>query len=120
MGATVVRVARTATPGENPECCCCGRRVAAKRTLLQLRDGDLLYGVLCPECVLQGPKGAARRLKDRLMEMAGRPSCPSGCRGTEIDSFQKLLARKVAALEDAESFPLEARQAAVRELREKR
>lgn len=87
---------------------------------MQLRDGDLLYGVLCPECVLQGPKGAARRLKDRSMEKAGELPYSSGRRGKGIDSLQMLLARKVAALEDAESFPLEARQAAVSELREKR
>jgi hypothetical protein len=109
-----------ATPGENPECCCCGVGVTAKRAVLQLREGDLLYGVLCPECVLLGPKGAARRLKDRLMEHADGPPYASGRRGKAIDSYQMLLARKVAALEDAESFPLEARQAAVRELREKR
>lgn len=54
------------------------------------------------------------------MEKAEEPSYTSGCRGKGLDSLQMLLARKVAALEDAESFPLEARQAAVRELREKR
>jgi len=54
------------------------------------------------------------------MEHAGGPPYTSERRGKGIDSFRMLLARKVAALEDAESFPLEARQAAVRELREKR
>ncbi len=54
------------------------------------------------------------------MEKAGEPPFASGRRRKGIDSLQMLLERKVAALEDAESFPLEARQAAVRELREKR
>jgi hypothetical protein len=66
-----------------------------------------------------GPKGAAGKLKDRRMEHAGDAPYPSGHRKKGIDALQTLLARKVAALEDTESFPLEARQAAVREMREK-
>ena len=54
------------------------------------------------------------------MEHAGDPPYASGRRKKGIDTLQTLLARKVAALEDTESFPLEARQAAVREMREKR
>jgi hypothetical protein len=54
------------------------------------------------------------------MEKAGDAPYTSMCREKVIDSLQMLLARKVASLEDAESFPLDARQAAVRELREKR
>lgn len=88
---------------------------------MQLRCGDLLYGAICPECVLQGPKGAAKRLKDRLVERKDETSGDWGHQeGKRIGSLHVLIVRKAAALEEAESFPLAARQAAVRELREKR
>ena len=123
MGTTVVLVAvsEAAAKGDTPDCCICGRKVAAKRTAMQLRDGDLLYGTICPECVLRGPKGAARRLRDRLVERMDEAPDPWGRRGgRRIGSLHVLIALKAAALEEAESFPLAARQAAVRELRGKR
>lgn len=58
-------------------------------------------------------------MKDRLREHADGLLYTSERRGKGIRSFRMLLARKIAALEDTESFPLEARQAAARELREK-
>lgn len=119
---TVVLVAGAALPGDPLECGCCGRRYSVKRIRMQLHEGGLLYGTICPECVLQGPKGAARRLKERFMARADEPSGAALLRGgrRRIDLLQVLMALKAAVLEGAESFPLEARQAAVRELREKR
>jgi hypothetical protein len=118
---TVVLVAKAAAQGDPLECGCCGGRYSVKRIRMQLREGGLPFGTICPECVLQGPKGAARRLKDRFLARTGEPSgaLPRGGR-RRIDLLQVLMALKAAALEGAESFPLEARQAAVRELREKR
>jgi hypothetical protein len=121
-GATIVLAAKDeATVGDLLECCCCGRRYAPKKILLQLRDGPLLFGAICPECVLHGPKGAAGKLRDRFFDRMGDPSVPCGRRkGRGIDPVQVWIALKAASLEAAGSFPLEARQAAVRALREKR
>ncbi|PWB66391.1 MAG: hypothetical protein C3F14_04135 [Deltaproteobacteria bacterium] len=120
-GATIVLAARNEVSEDLLECCCCGRRYAPKRILLQLRDGPLLFGAICPECVLHGPKGAAGRLRDRFFDRWGEPSAPHGRRNDRrIDSVRVWMALKAASLEAAGSFPLEARQAAVRALREKR
>jgi hypothetical protein len=120
-GATIVLSARDRASEDLLECCCCGRRYAPKRILLQLRDGPLLFGAICPECVLHGPKGAAGRLRNRFFDRTGDPSVPCGRRkGRGIDPVQVWIALKAASLEAAGSFPLEARQAAVRALREKR
>lgn len=122
-GAIVVPVAamRAAAPGDAWHCCACGRRYAVKRTVLQLRDGALLYGTICPDCILQGPNGAARRMEDRFcLRMEGSPGA-LGRRGRKgIDPLRALISLKIAALVGIGSFPLAARQAAVRELREKR
>jgi len=92
-----------------------------KKIGMQIRDKVLLYGTICPECVLRGPKGAAKRLNDRLLARMDEPSGALRRSGwKKIGRLQVLTALKVAALEETDSFPLEARQAAVRELREKR
>jgi uncharacterized protein CbrC (UPF0167 family) len=120
-GVTVVLAAKAAAPGDPLECGCCGRRYSVKRTCMRLKRGELPFGTICPECVLQGPKGAVGRLKARFLARPdeGPGALLLGGRG-RIDLLQVLTALKAAALEGAESFPLEARQAAAREMREKR
>lgn len=120
-GATIVLAARGEASGDLLECCCCGQRYAPKRILMQLRDGPLLFGAICPECVLHGPKGAAGRLRDRFFDRSGEPAPSYGRRkDRRIGPVQVWMALKAASLEAAGPFPLEARQAAVRALREKR
>lgn len=122
-GAIVVPVAamQAAATGEAWDCCVCGRRYAVKRTVLQLRDGALFYGTICPDCILQGPNGAARRMENRFrLRVEGSPGASRGRGRKRIDPLPALISLKIAALAGIGSFPLAARQAAVRELREKR
>src|SRR5512146_647318 len=120
-GATIVLAARNEASGGLLECCCCGQRYAPKRILMQLRDGPLLFGAICPECVLHGPEGAAGKLRDRFFDRMEEPSASVRRRkGRRVDPVQVWIALKAASLEATGSFPLEARQAAVRALREKR
>ncbi len=86
-----------------------------------LSDGRRLHGEICPDCILRGPRGAADSLARLLADMREGISGtrkPSG-KGAE-GAWERHVLRRLAILEGMESFSLEARQAALRELREKR
>jgi len=85
---------------------------------MRLFSGGALEGEICPECVLAGPAGAAGKVRERLsaaVRGAGRP-----VEGAERASWIRLLDRRARLLEETPSFSLAARQAAVRETRERR
>ena len=89
---------------------------------MKLFDGDELEGEICPECVLNGPSGAAVKVRGRLGAMhramhrnEGAPDEPKG-----RTSWVRLLSRRARLLEETPSFSLAARQVAVRETRERR
>jgi len=85
---------------------------------MKLFDGDELEGEICPECVLIGPTGAAAKVRARLGEMDRNDGAPDEPKGRA--SWVRLLSRRARLLEEISSFPLAARQAAVRETRERR
>ncbi|MDD5761890.1 MAG: hypothetical protein PHP88_05200 [bacterium] len=89
-----------------------------KRRGMRLFDGEELEGEICPECVLAGPAGAAAKVRDRLVEMRRNEGAPEDPKGRA--SWVRLLSRRARMLEETPSFPLAARQAAVRETRERR
>jgi hypothetical protein len=85
---------------------------------MRLFHGDALDGDICPDCVLLGPAGAAEKVRGRLAALR------EGEQGTvpprRRTSLIRLLSRRASLLEETPSFPLAARQAAVRETRERR
>lgn len=83
-----------------------------------LLSGGTLVGEICPECVLAGPAGAAGKVRERLASL-GRSGAAPG-EGVERASWIRLLERRARLLEGTPSFSLAARQAAVRETRERR
>jgi hypothetical protein len=85
---------------------------------MRLFHGDALDGDICPDCVLLGPAGAAEKVRGRLAALREEEqgTVPSGRRTSLI----RLLSRRARLLEGTPSFPLAARQAAVRETRERR
>jgi hypothetical protein len=85
---------------------------------MKLFDGGELEGEICPECVLIGPIGAAAKVRGRLGAM-GRFENEAG---EEMDrtSWVRRMERRAHLLEETPSFSLAARQAAVRETRERR
>lgn len=86
-----------------------------------LAEGDSFQAEICGECVLRGPEGAAKMLRRGIRERESRAS--RGLTRREagaVRSWSGWMERRAAALERTQAFPLEARQAAVRELREKR
>jgi len=85
---------------------------------MKLFDGDELEGDICPECVLAGPAGAAAKVRKRLasVDRSGGASVEE----VERASWIRLLDRRAHLLEETPSFSLAARQAAVRETRERR
>jgi hypothetical protein len=85
---------------------------------MKLFDGDELEGEICPECVLIGPDGAAAKIRDRLGAM--RRFENEAVEGMERTSWGRRMERRARLLEETPSFPLAARQAAVRETRERR
>jgi hypothetical protein len=85
---------------------------------MKLFDGDGLEGEICPECVLAGPAGAAGKVRERLGAMGRNEGAPEEPGGRA--SWVRLLERRARLLEATSSFPLAARQAAVRETRERR
>jgi hypothetical protein len=100
------------------ECACCGGRYAVKRRGLRLFDGDEPEGEICPECVLNGPNRAAANIRGRLEAMGRNDGAPDDPMGRS--SWARLLSRRARLLEETPSFSLAARQAAVRETRERR
>ncbi len=85
---------------------------------MKLFDGDELEGEICPECVLIGPDGAAAKIRERLEAMDRNHGAMDEPRGHA--SWAWLLGRRALLLEETPSFSLDARQAAVRETRERR
>jgi len=85
---------------------------------MRLFDGNEMEGEICPECVLAGPAGAAAKVRGRLGAMSRNEGAPDEPKGRA--SWARLLSRRVRLLEETPSFPLAARQAAVRETRERR
>ena len=100
------------------ECACCGGRYAVKRRGMKLFDGDELEGEICPECVLLGPHGAAAKVRERLAALGGNDEMPGERK--EGATWARLLIRRARLLDATPSFSLAARQAAVRETRERR
>jgi len=85
---------------------------------MRLLDGDAMEGDVCPECVLAGPAGAAAKVRGRI-----RPYGEQGgdaADGVGRDSWVRRMERRALLLEETPAFPLGARQAAVRETRERR
>ena len=89
-----------------------------KRRGMKLLDGDEVEGEICPECVLAGPAGAAAKVRGRLGAMGRNEGAPD--EEKERTSWVRLLSRRARLLEETPSFSLAARQAAVRETRERR
>jgi hypothetical protein len=100
------------------ECACCGGRYAVKHRAMKLFDGEELEGEICPECVLAGPAGAAGKVRGRLVAMVRNEGAPDEEKGRT--SWVHLLSCRARLLEETPSFSLGARQAAVRETRERR
>lgn len=95
------------------ECVCCCGRYPVKRRGIRLFSGEELVGDICPECVLVGPAGAAARVRALVAARGGDP-------GEDRTSWETRMERRARLLEATASFPLAARQAAVRETRERR
>jgi len=85
---------------------------------MKLFDGEKLEGEICPECVLNGPGGAAVKIRGRLEAMGRNEGAPDQPKGRA--SWIRLLTCRARLLEETRSFSLAARQAAVRETRERR
>jgi len=83
-----------------------------------LAVGGLLHGEVCPECILRGPRGAAERLRKRIRER--EEPRPDRRKGTPSEGWSGWMTGRARHLETMECFPLAARQAAVREMRETR
>ena len=89
-----------------------------KRRGMKLFDGNELEGEICPECVLAGPAGAAGKVRGRLDPVDRSENEPD--EEKERTQWVRLLSRRARLLEETPSFSLAARQAAVRETRERR
>ena len=103
---------------QRSECACCGVRFGVMRRGMKLFDGEEMEGEICPECVLAGPAGAAAKVRGRLAPVGRGGGTP--VEGAERASWIRLLSRRARLLEETPSFSLAARQAAVRETRERR
>ncbi|RJP24702.1 MAG: hypothetical protein C4529_02355 [Deltaproteobacteria bacterium] len=77
-----------------------------------------LVGDICPECVLAGPAGAAAKV--RAFAAGRRGDAGAGPGGEDRTSWERRMEKRAQSLEGTASFPLAARQAAVRETRERR
>jgi len=85
---------------------------------MHLLYGDELEGEICPECVLAGPGGAAAKVRGRIGGACRNGEAP--CEPWGRESWVRMLSRRARRLEETPSFSLAARQAAVRETRERR
>lgn len=83
-----------------------------------LLNGGELEGEICPECVLAGPSAAAGKVRERLASVDS--SDHELCEEKERPSWIRRMERRARLLEETPSFSLAARQAAVRETRERR
>jgi hypothetical protein len=85
---------------------------------LWLADGDRYHGELCPGCILSGPRGAAERLRTRIR---ARERMRLGrMMEASFEEWSEWMYGRARLLESMEYFPLAARQAAIREMRETR
>lgn len=89
-----------------------------KRRGMRLFDGEEPVGEICPECVLVGPAGAAAKIVGRIGAMERGEGAVGDPKGRT--AWARRLSRRARLLEETPSFPLAARQAAVRETRERR
>lgn len=101
------------------ECACCGARYTVKRRGMRLFGGGTFEGEICPECVLAGPAGAAAKVRGRMIGSSAPPEGDTGD-GKDRGSWVRRLESRAILLDEESSFPLAARQAAVRETRERR
>jgi len=85
---------------------------------MRLFQGGTLDGDICPDCVLAGPAGAAAKIRARLTAL--RKESGEGGGERKRVSLVRLLSRRARLLDGTPSFSLAARQAAVRETRERR
>jgi hypothetical protein len=81
---------------------------------MRLFHGDILDGDICPDCVLAGPAGAAAKIRARLAALR------QGSGEGKQTSLVFRMERRACQLDGTRSFSLAARQAAVRETRERR
>ena len=107
-------------PSQSSRCACCGLLYPLRRSVLRLYVGRRYGGDLCPDCLLRGPAGAARALRERLRGEEEGMRAPEGDRSRAEWGYRERMEKKARALESSDPFPLAARQAAVRELRERR
>jgi hypothetical protein len=111
-----------ASPGEprypSHECACCGGRYPVRNRRMRLFHYGTLDGDICPDCVLAGPAGAAAKTRTRLTAL--REESGHGDGGRKRVSLVRRMERRARMLDGTPSFSLAARQAAVRETRERR
>lgn len=105
-------------PGEIAVCGCCGSRMSRRRVRIWLTVGGVPHGEICPACILSGPRGAAERLRERIREREEHR--PGRRKGDPSGGWSGWMAGRALLLETMEGFPMGARQAAVREMRETR
>jgi uncharacterized protein CbrC (UPF0167 family) len=105
-------------PMPSRECACCGSRYPVKRRGLRLFEGDTMEGDVCPECVLMGPAGAAAKVRGRVRSRGETGG--DAVDGVDRASWVCRMERRARLLEETPSFSLAARQAAIRETRERR
>jgi len=85
---------------------------------MRLFSEGALEGEICSECVLAGPAGAAGKVRGRI---ASVDQCGHGTgEAEERTSWVRRMEHRARLLEETPSFSLAARQAAVRETRERR
>jgi hypothetical protein len=85
---------------------------------MRLFSEGTLEGEICPECVLAGPAGAAGKVRELLEEKDRNEGASVEPKGRA--SWVRMLSRRARLLEETPSFSFSARQAAVRETRERR
>lgn len=85
---------------------------------MRLFHGEILDGDICPDCVLTGPAGAAAKIRARLTALREEGGERGG--GRKRASLVRRMERRARLLDGTPSFSLGARQAAVRETRERR
>ncbi len=107
-------------PGRASRCACCGLLYPQRRSVLRLYVGPRYAGDLCPDCLLRGPAGAARALRDQVRRQEEGMRALEGDRSRAEWEYSERIEERARALESSGPFPLAARQAAVRELRERR
>gem|GEM_PF-2658937 len=99
-------------------CGICGSLFRPRRVCLCVAGDGALFACVCPDCVLAGPAGAARRMRAFLGRR--KEDTPPGRRRAVLSAWERRVRARLSLLEAASVFPLPARLAAARELREAR